>query len=507
MTGLDGAVALRKTRLPGVDENAGPPGTLSLNDIDVVWNVSSTKDVTLHLELDVEDDIDTNLGEFIRFTRRGDYKRAEQYYQDNLACHSEQPEVVLEYVRMLVEKGAYKTIRTLGIDEVGLADVCRSPTAPKAVQAVQLLLLLHKARSLSEPDMQATSTALLAARELVASLRIDQEEAEEPQPLTPTVAHRMINLPPVDAILSLSLRTTYTNLLSDSRCWEIRDTVITSIKLFGLRETLSEIFPAISTVEAFSRLTVDWGTMERDELSDLALLDILNYINGYGDEPRHQGVPPSPDVDIAHQKAADLARTVAASIKASNPQLMKSRSYLEWLLLEERKERHKTQDANVKGLTPAAFGSFPGKILSLRDAFVYVPANSENPGWPVSSPTGSGDKEPESQLVSVARMTAQELGNYNLEAYFLHELTCRSLEPEKYLTELEQFHISVRGNQLSLLKTRLMRYLTVANSNEETRRLLKSQLLELDPRLQGIWGSFSHPMWEWAYRKVLFALM
>lgn len=313
------------------------------------------------------------------------------------------------------------------------------------------------------------------------------------------------DLSPVEAILSLSLRVTYTDLLSDSRCWEIRDTIITSLKAFGVIGTFSEIFPTNHIADALSRFMADWETMERDELSDLALLDILNSISRFKDEPGD--LPPDPHVEIAHQTASNLARLVTTSIKDNNPQLMKSRSYLEWLLLEEAKERHKTKDPKVKSLTVAAYSSFPGKVLSYTDAFVYVPADSENPGWLVSSCSDLGDKEVAIQLLSTARKTAQELGSYNLETECLHELTCQSVDPDKYLTELERFHISVKSGQFSLLKTRLMRYLMVAGSDDKTRQLLKSQLLELDPGLQSARHHFSHPLWEWAYGKVRYALM
>lgn len=187
MNANDGAVTVWRIRPPGFHEKSPTLGSSSLNDVDVVWNVSSTRDVTLHLELDVEDDIDANLREFVLFTRRGDYKRAEQYYQDNLACHSEQPEVLVEYVRMLVDKGSYKAIRDLGISEFDLENMLCSPTAPKTSQAVQLLLLLHKARSLSEPNMEYSHNAFIRLREFVRTFRRVKEEAEVPQPLNPAM--------------------------------------------------------------------------------------------------------------------------------------------------------------------------------------------------------------------------------------------------------------------------------------------------------------------------------
>lgn len=158
--------AQAKTNLPGAaGAGSDAPKISSLNDADAVWSISSTRDVTIHLELDVEDDVDANLREFVRFTRRGDFKRAEQYYRDNLARHSEHPKVVVEYVRMLLEKGAYGAIHELGIDEVGLAEICRHTIplcrrrTPHSVEALQLLALVHTARALSDPDLDEAEHA------------------------------------------------------------------------------------------------------------------------------------------------------------------------------------------------------------------------------------------------------------------------------------------------------------------------------------------------------------
>ncbi|KAM7200301.1 hypothetical protein V8F33_004019 [Rhypophila sp. PSN 637] len=523
ITARDGTEMVRKPKHPGAEDKANATGISSLNDIDAVWNISSSRDVTLHLELDVEDDVDANLEEFSAFARRGDYKRAEKYYQDNLSRHSGQPKVIIEYVRMLVEKGSYKSILDLGIDEDHVADIARSSRAPHVSEAVQLLLLLHMARIRTDADINATSYAATIASEYlgmlvedenqyplnhaqiqVLSLYVDMLQTINSQS---QIGLRRILSHSLEFAVSDRLKSTYEKLLVQGNFWDIRDLIISSISRLRLKAALSEIFPGTSTEDALFRLLADWRTAETNELSDLSLLDILNAIAA--DRYRSRIIRPfaTGEGENTWQTASNLARAVACSIRDSNPALMKSRSYLEWLLNEEQRDRLNPQDTRSNLLTAKAFKSFPGKALDLTDTFVYVPRNVENPGWPVSYPNRSNDESKTSQLILVALKVARELGNYNIEARCLHELVCRAEKPDKYLAELEDIFTSVNGDRLGLLKTRLMRYLTVANSDDTTRQKLKSQLVELDPRLQSVWRNFSDTVWEWAYRRVLFALM
>lgn len=78
-----------------------------LEDADVIWNPSSSRDTTVHLEVDIEDDIEGYLEEFSRLSRLGHFKEAEQRFEQNLIDNIRSEPVLLEYMDMLSNRGDY----------------------------------------------------------------------------------------------------------------------------------------------------------------------------------------------------------------------------------------------------------------------------------------------------------------------------------------------------------------------------------------------------------------
>lgn len=82
---------------------------------EIVWDLSRTKDVTLHLELDITEDLDPYLDQFSRFSKTGDYHKAEQFFREHLEDHQDDPYVFVQYAQMLLEMGRYRDINTLKV--------------------------------------------------------------------------------------------------------------------------------------------------------------------------------------------------------------------------------------------------------------------------------------------------------------------------------------------------------------------------------------------------------
>lgn len=74
---------------------------------------STINDITVHLEMDIVDDVESLLEEFSRLKRLGHFKAAEQYFQANLRSFRDFPPVTVEYADMLFEQGAYGRIQGL----------------------------------------------------------------------------------------------------------------------------------------------------------------------------------------------------------------------------------------------------------------------------------------------------------------------------------------------------------------------------------------------------------
>ncbi|KAM3074161.1 hypothetical protein ACMFMG_003019 [Clarireedia jacksonii] len=94
-----------------VDEYIRPTQHREIDE--VVWDLSRTKDVTMHLELGITEDLELDLDEFCRLGRLGNFHQAKQYFRDNLEQHMNDPYIFVQYAQMLMEMGDYKSIKAL----------------------------------------------------------------------------------------------------------------------------------------------------------------------------------------------------------------------------------------------------------------------------------------------------------------------------------------------------------------------------------------------------------
>lgn len=85
-----------------------PPATKAPTALANVLSPSSTRDTTVHFQMDIQEDVESQLEEFSRLKRLGHFAAAEQYFQNYLAHFLPLRPVVNEYAEMLLEQGAYR---------------------------------------------------------------------------------------------------------------------------------------------------------------------------------------------------------------------------------------------------------------------------------------------------------------------------------------------------------------------------------------------------------------
>ncbi|KAI1743496.1 hypothetical protein F4680DRAFT_444779 [Xylaria scruposa] len=80
---------------------------------DAIWEPQS-RDLTVHLKMDVHEDLVDILEEFHCLQRLGDFSSARRYFEDNLRDHIDDPYVLVQYGEMLLEQGDYSGVLKLG---------------------------------------------------------------------------------------------------------------------------------------------------------------------------------------------------------------------------------------------------------------------------------------------------------------------------------------------------------------------------------------------------------
>jgi hypothetical protein len=92
-----------------------------------IFDVNHPQNATVHLELPITDDYETELEEFCRLQRLGNFASAEEYFKDNLEPLLGNPYVFVQYGQMLLEKGDYLAFESLNAEAVFGKEGLRMP--------------------------------------------------------------------------------------------------------------------------------------------------------------------------------------------------------------------------------------------------------------------------------------------------------------------------------------------------------------------------------------------
>ncbi|KAK1961526.1 hypothetical protein LY78DRAFT_662032 [Colletotrichum sublineola] len=438
------------------------------------------QDVTLHLEMDVTEDIEEELEEFSRLRRMGHFNAAKQYFEEHLESCIDNAYVLDQYGQFLLEISDIHTLTELArgypagdLDKVVSANwflVCERAhqfddgIGPQGNRGKRpnLRRLLRSWPKLDSTELQCLINDLRVVRNGDSKTEHTAEEYGE----------------------------LYAYLQHEDRIWDFRDLCYGLLGPKTLEETIHCLFskhlslPNETAAGVIQIIQQHWEGS--DEVTSLALLDIFTAFTMWALDAANDQYENSRDDSEEIQSAKmylKIACHYANQVLRQNPLNLRSRPYLQWvfakILVEKNTDTTRCGQAalskylrNLRGGTQITTGAFRG-LLPFQDIVYYIPQQDEAPNWqPDSSITFSHKQETAIQMVV---RNARELGDVMLEAACLQQLEYSSPNPEVHLVDLCNLWRSV-GNRSGLLRAYLYRY--ILKQSPDASNDLRGDLLE-----------------------------
>lgn len=88
-------------------------GSHSTNPVHAVFNGANPHNITVHLNIPVIDDLESELEEFSILRRLGNFKAAKAYFKERLGEYRRVPYVFVQYAQMLLDAGDFKALSKL----------------------------------------------------------------------------------------------------------------------------------------------------------------------------------------------------------------------------------------------------------------------------------------------------------------------------------------------------------------------------------------------------------
>ncbi|XXG98476.1 hypothetical protein Hte_004800 [Hypoxylon texense] len=475
--------------------------------IDGIWDPRNTSDLTVHLKMPVQEDLEEVMEEFCRLQRLGDFTSATQFFRDNLQDHLDKPYILIEYAEMLLEQGDYNTLSGLHDDAIYNAGSNMRDTLDGGLliwywELVRVFVACHKPSAFLKDSFDSILSGLDRLRYSIALATSDDSSEKENISSTEVkmlaLACRLGNLPNRRVRNQMRLlfsdfffQSLYTNLLRNGRIWDLRDIAIARMLTPGVDITNDWSFdPDIR--RRVQGLITDWSGVgeEKDTSTTLALLDILMSL--ILDE-----LMTITGTDDLIEDILDQCAPLVFAIIEKDPASMRSRPFMRWMLAKSRFTHTKGSgyvESQRQNLQSSEGITFYTKRTRLPQ---YIPLKAESPGWiPNQSPP---DFEDSARIVA---KTSKSLGDYQTESIALQELIKLSANPAKEFGELSNIQKLAQGDFYNYSKTLISKYLIC--DTDELRNDLKTEIS----------GLFSIPFFSncldvvdsWTLRMVQYAL-
>ncbi|KAI0899780.1 hypothetical protein F4806DRAFT_453875 [Annulohypoxylon nitens] len=434
---------------------------LSNRKVNAVWDPCHATDVTVHLALSVHEYLDETLEEFSRLQRLGHFASAKQFFEENLHEHIERPQVLIGYAEMLMEQGDYNALSE--IDDAAVNNACDnlSDNDERLLLALYWKLIkMHSAHY--KPDRSGVLLTKYdviddAIDEFRALVNLDEENITSTEVKILALLYRLYGFVDDSDMLqhleeefpSEFHEKLYMDLLREGRIWDLRDLFVAGISA------------SIDITEYWDKsrdFVEDWSKKDTDTSTILALLDFFVSYIVY----QLENTPGTNDhIEITIR----LSEPLAYSIIEHEPENMKSRPFIRWMLV-------KAHVVDVKG--PHYARSYEKQLHSCSGLVFYssksqlpryIPQRGENPGWKLDDAELVFERP-----VRVAVKTARELGDYQTEAIALQRLILLLANPAREFEELCHLQNLIQGDICGYSRTLASKYL-ISNTNDSKQNL------------------------------------
>ncbi|KAJ2987439.1 hypothetical protein NUW58_g4504 [Xylaria curta] len=486
---------------PGVGRRHDVPnpesGITVSKEVDGILTPSSG-DLTVHLTMDLEEDLENHLDELNRLSRLGRFSLAKEFFNENLQHHIDNPYVLLQYADLLLHQGDFKGVTLLEDDAMYKRDGEQSSSDELQTLRTnfELLQILAKAHTLD--TLSGVPTVFEDALNVLIDIAIDE-------PISSTdiaifaLTIRLTGHPVLNSkwlrygaraleAFHISPFRLYQTLLRQGRIWDFHDLMsfmptIEDIKAFTYDIFGKDLIPSLKTMVS------NWSDSVHgyDTSTTLGLLSIMTRILL---EP----------IEASEKECIEILKLclpLAILIVENDPDSLKSRPYLRLLLAKSRFAETASRQAidsltNQLQFSPGVF--YQADISSLP---IYVPLGDENPQWtPMDQP--SELKDP----VRLVLRSAVELGDLETEVLARRELIRLSHNPRDEFDALCTLQMSRQGDLNGYGLSLASKYLvSITKAEKEDLAISISRLLSKVASTE-----YWDPAHEWILNMLLYKL-
>ncbi|KAI0870185.1 hypothetical protein GGS24DRAFT_118203 [Hypoxylon argillaceum] len=462
----------------------------------------SSGDLTVHLAIDLEEDLEEHLDEMNRLSRLGHFSLAKEFFSENLQHHMDNPYVLVQYADLLLHQGDFKGVTLLKDDPIYKREGEQSNLEELRILRIQWELLQILAKSYTLDTLNGVPTVLEEAVNVLTEMAKDSSQervisSTEIEILVLTL--RLTSLPALNskwlryggralAAFSLSLPRLYQTLLRQGRIWDFHDFVVLMPTIEDTKALTYDIFGK-DLIPSLQSMVSDWSDSVHgyDASTTLGLLSIMTHLLL---EP----------VEATEKECIDILKLclpLAISVVENDPSSLKSQPYLRLLLAKSRFAETASRQA-VESLVnhlQSSQGIYYQTDISLLP--IYVPSGNETPQWtPMNQP--SELKDP----VRLVLRSAIELGDFATEALARRELIRLSASPRDEFDKLCTLQLSRQGDLNGYGLTLASKYL-VSNTKEAKEELAIS-ISRLLSRVAST--DYWDPSLEWILNMLLYKI-
>ncbi|KAJ2988328.1 hypothetical protein NUW58_g4036 [Xylaria curta] len=437
---------VKQTMSSAADNRAKRDKMMAQQQFDAIWDPAQNRDLTIHLKMDVSEDLTDTLEELCYLQRLGDFSSARRYFGEYLGDHVDDPYVLVQYGEMLLEQGDY-----LGISKLSSLNQYQLGEQKTGFNKMQLLkdywdLILFFAECHYKPHRPRSFTLNLEA------LRILQESVtEDERDVTSTeikylallyhlcgVQHPEIVKKDLTIIIHMARMATGSPWLI-SAAWSTNADLC--VRLHDL--------------------VAEWTNShtEYDAPSLLALLDILTSLVCWDE---YSSLTPAILTAATH---------IARLIIDHHPEAMKTRPVTQWMLLQCENAEMGSRDQLQR--QEDHLDTSPGILYRhhRRNLVQYAPYKTETPSWICQD----GPSELQNSA-RIALRTSVNLADYRTQAKALQLLILMSAKPATEFEELGKLQKLSQGDNYNLAETLAAKYLV--SNDDVSRRKLRGELMD-----------------------------